>query len=112
MVRSKSQLVIANHLFDKGISYKYESPFVGEKVEGRVLPDFSFETPEGDTIIWEHLGLLHKPGYREAWERKRDWYEKNGFVVGETLFMTRDDDRGGLDMDQVIDVADCIRKKL
>ena len=43
------------------------------------LPDFivSFES---DTFYWEHLGMLAVPSYREAWERKRQWYEDNRYL--------------------------------
>ena len=33
-----------------------------------------------DKFYWEHLGMLSVPSYREAWERKRQWYEDNGFL--------------------------------
>jgi hypothetical protein len=29
---------------------------------------------------WEHLGMLSVPSYKEAWERKRQWYEDNGYL--------------------------------
>lgn len=40
MVRSKSELVIANHLFDVGLQYFYERPLEGTKSPGRLRPDF------------------------------------------------------------------------
>ena len=43
------------------------------------LPDFTVSY-EGDTFYWEHLGMLSVPSYKEAWERKRQWYEDNGFI--------------------------------
>ena len=102
-VRSKSELQIATVLFHHGLDsrYEYERPYVGTQRPGTVRPDFSFTDPAGETIIWEHLGLLGLPSYNAAWAWKRDWYLANGFVEGETLFTTRDDDRGGLDANEI-----------
>ena len=43
------------------------------------LPDFTI-TYEGDTWYWEHLGMLSVPSYEEAWERKKAWYQSNGWL--------------------------------
>ena len=80
MVRSKSELVIANMLWQMDIDYMYEDPVEGEQVPGKVRPDFSFVDPAGDLIIWEHLGMLSRDDYRKSWEWKKDWYAKNGFI--------------------------------
>lgn len=58
MVRSKSELVIANLLYREGITYDYEQLLDGEKVLGRLHPDFSFADAAGDRVIWEHLGMM------------------------------------------------------
>jgi hypothetical protein len=75
-VRSKSEVIVANVLTDLGISWEYESPLVvrDDPREFR-LPDFTIGF-EGDIYYWEHLGMLSVPSYREAWERKRTWYEE------------------------------------
>ncbi len=99
MVRSKSELVIANMLFQNGVDYEYERVFEGSDEQGRLRPDFSFVTPAGDPIIWEHLGMMNRDDYRRGWEWKRQWYQRNGLVEGETIFSTQDDERGGLDSD-------------
>ncbi len=49
--------------------------------------------------------MLGKKSYREAWEWKLDWHEKNGFVLGENLFTTEDDPVGALDQSQLTQVA-------
>jgi exodeoxyribonuclease V alpha subunit len=33
-----------------------------------------------DAFYWKHLGKLSVPSYKEAWERKRQSYEDNGFL--------------------------------
>ena len=109
MVRSKSELVIANMLWQMSIDYMYEDPVEGEQVPGKVRPDFSFVDPAGDLIIWEHLGMLSRDDYRKSWEWKKDWYAKNGFIEGENLFTTQDDEKGGLDSMIVKEVAETIQ---
>ena len=114
MVRSKSELVIANLLYDCGLGdqYQYERQVTGEFREGNLRPDFSFVDPSGDLIIWEHLGMLTRPKYRSDWEWKKQWYVDNGYIEGETLFTTEDDPIGGLDSTQVKAVADQIMERL
>lgn len=85
LVRSKSELVIANMLFQSSIDYDYERVLEGEAEAGRLRPDFSFVTPDGDLIVWEHLGMLHREDYRRGWEWKLRWYEANGFALGRNL---------------------------
>ena len=105
LVRSKSELVIANMLEHMEIPYRYEEMIAGETSPGRRLPDFTFETPDGRLILWEHLGKLNSPDYARGWEEKRRWYRENGFVEEVNLFTTRDDARGGLDSRDVRTVA-------
>jgi hypothetical protein len=96
-VRSKSELVIANMLFQSGVDYEYERVLEGEIEQGRLRPDFSFVTADGDLVLWEHLGMMQREDYRKGWEWKLKWYETNGFKIGRNLFTSVDDDRGGLD---------------
>jgi hypothetical protein len=86
LVRSKSELVIANMLFQLGIPYEYERVLDGTTAAGRLRPDFSFVTADGDLLVWEHLGMLSRPDYKRGWDWKRAWYEKNGFAESKTLF--------------------------
>ena len=114
MVRSKSELVIANILFHiEGLQdYEYERPYYGSFVPGKVLPDFSWVTPAGNLIILEHLGMLCRDDYRRAWEWKKDWYEKNGLRVGQDIFTTQEDAKGSLDSDEIKATAASIVKIL
>lgn len=77
LVRSKSELVIANRLAAHGLSYYYEKPL---KVNERdfVRPDFTIMY-KGEEWYWEHLGLLHDEKYRKRWKKKEEWYKKHGF---------------------------------
>jgi hypothetical protein len=114
MVRSKSELAIAIDLQRLGLwdQCHYERRFYGEAVSGRRRPEFTFIDAAGDPILWEHLGMLDKQSYREAWQWKLEWYEANGFELGENLFTTQDDERGGLDQSAITAVAEQIRDLL
>ena len=112
LVRSKSELVIANMLYQMGIDYEYERVYEGTNELGRMRPDFSFVTPDGDLIIWEHLGLLDRPDYKRGWEWKRNWYEQNGFVDGETLFTSMESAGQGLDSAKLRATALTIKQQL
>lgn len=100
-VRSKSEVTIVNMLHREGLKFRYEREFVGELLPGTRRPDFSFETPDGDLIIWEHLGMLHRESYRQSWEEKKKFYEADGFIEGDNLFTTVDDERGTVDINVV-----------
>lgn len=77
MVRSKSEVIIANMLFDLNIPFWYEKPLYGD--DGTmVLPDFTFNY-NGETWYWEHLGLLSNPEYAKHWEKKEMWYRDHGY---------------------------------
>lgn len=110
MVRSKSELVIANYLYGAKMDYIYERSL--EKNGDHKLPDFTFISPAGDEIIWEHLGLLHQADYADAWKSKKKWYLKNGFTEDENLFWTADDRKGGLDSKTVASVAAKVKSAL
>jgi exodeoxyribonuclease V alpha subunit len=73
MVRSKSEVIIANMLFDRDIPFEYEKPLYA-KDGSFYLPDFTIHW-RGDTYFWEHLGLLHRDEYKKKWNAKRAWYQ-------------------------------------
>lgn len=79
LVRSKSELVIADKLYAAGVEYAYEKPLV---ISGRTrIPDFTIEDDaSGVTYYWEHLGMLDDPAYQARWKRKRDEYLAGGIV--------------------------------
>jgi hypothetical protein len=103
MVRSKSEVIIANALAARGVDYAYERPLTIDGVSK--YPDFTIEDMEsGQTIYWEHCGMLHVPSYRRRWEEKLAWYRVNGILTKEegngksgTLIVTRDEANGSID---------------
>ena len=91
MVRSKSEVIIANLLYERGIPFKYEVPLYAP--DGTFyIPDFTI-TWGGEEWYWEHLGMLDKEEYRNHWEAKREWYNKYGF--SKRLIVT--DEKEGID---------------
>jgi hypothetical protein len=54
--------------------------------------------------------MLDVPSYQASWLWKRQWYEANGFVEGETLFTT--DERDGLSTAAIDAVLDKIAQIL
>ena len=72
MVRSKSELVIANLLHQRDIPFDYE--VLLKAGDGTMyLPDFTI-TWQGETWFWEHWGVMSSDSYREHRERKTAWY--------------------------------------
>lgn len=115
LVRSKSELVIANLLFRMGDGlekYVYEQPLELKEGAPPIHPDFSFTDPAGDRIIWEHLGMMSREDYRQSWDRRKKDYAAADFEVGVNLFTTEDDERGGLDTDKIKSIANKVRDLL
>ncbi len=108
LVRSKSEVIIADMLSLKGIEYSYEKPLEGDY--GIIkFPDFTIEDSEaGITYYWEHLGMLHDPAYKMRWEKKLQWYRDQDILPMEegggengTLIITRDHSNGGFDSQEI-----------
>lgn len=107
MVRSKSEVIIADHLAKADVEYGYEQPLTIDDVTK--YPDFTIEDMEsGLTFYWEHCGILHVPSYRRRWEEKLEWYRFNGIVPleegnGENgiLIITRDKANGSIDSEKI-----------
>jgi hypothetical protein len=89
LVRSKSEVVIANCLHSIGLRYEYERGLEGTADQGRRLrPDFTIIGRTGKVVLWEHLGMLDNPVYAEHWNWKLAWYARNGFELNRNLFVT------------------------
>ena len=74
MVRSKSEVIIANLLHQSGIDFTYEKRLAAPDGTTR-LPDFTLHY-RGRDIYWEHLGMLDVDKYRNHWETKERWYTR------------------------------------
>ncbi|TDP61177.1 ATP-dependent DNA helicase [Flavobacterium dankookense] len=75
MVRSKSEVIIANMLTERTVPFWYEKPLFAS--DGSFyLPDFTVMFA-GETYYLEHVGRLDLPDYKAHWEKKVKWYQKN-----------------------------------
>ena len=87
-VRSKSELLIANMLEQKGIPYRYEFPLYLKKT-GNVRPDFlCLNIRTRKEFIWEHFGMMDNIAYANKNISKVQNYEQNGFFPGKNFIMT------------------------
>lgn len=95
LVRSKSEVIIANALWHYGIPFNYEELFPYKDEDGVLYyPDFTIHCPDGTVIIWEHWGLLNKKKYCTRNANKLYLFNQNGFVIGKNLIITQDDALG------------------
>ena len=115
LVRSKSELVIADKLHARGIDYAYEQPLVLPNGRTR-YPDFTIaDHARGETFYWEHLGMLDNQRYKTRWAKKRAEYLEFGIGPHEdgggpegTLIETRDEPGGRLDAALIASMMDAI----
>jgi ATP-dependent DNA helicase RecQ len=73
MVRSKSEVIIANILYESGIPFEYEAPLQAADGSKR-WPDFTIKW-QGQEFYWEHWGMLDDEDYARNAARKREWYQ-------------------------------------
>jgi len=75
LVRSKSEMIIANLLYNESIQYEYEKKLFFEK-DKWIEPDFTVSINDNE-YYWEHLGLIGKESYDNRWVEKLGVYEKH-----------------------------------
>ena len=87
LVRSKSEALIANALFDAGIPYRYECRLDVGGVY--IYPDFMVRIEkENKILLWEHFGKMDDPDYLQKVIRKMSLYVRNGYYPGKNLIAT------------------------
>lgn len=107
MVRSKSEVIIADRLADLDVEYIYERPLTIDNTTK--YPDFTIEDMEsGRTFYWEHCGMLYVPSYRKHWEEKLKWYKQHDIFPCEegggskgTLIITSELPNGGISSQEI-----------
>lgn len=88
MVRSKSEVLLADMYYELGIPYRYEAE-LRLKNGKRKYPDFTLLNIKTREVIYhEHLGLMDNEEYRQANFVKLDEYRKNGIYPGKNLIIT------------------------
>ena len=83
-VRSKSEQIIADRLFDAGVPYRYEYPFVYDSFEGKkqIFTDFTALNRRTRTAYrWEHFGRMDDPKYRKTFFWKQSVYSQNKWTT-------------------------------
>lgn len=104
-VRSKSEAIIANMLYSKGIPYRYEEELVWE--QSVITPDFIVAVPsEGRIKILEHFGMMFEPRYRNSAAWKVSQYIAHGFMPLDNIFFTYEDMNGNIDTRLIESVID------
>ncbi len=98
MVRSKSEVLIANILFELGIPYHYEKQLVLRN-GGKRYPDFTLLNVRTRREIYlEHFGLLDDQEYRTGCLHKLDDYMENGIYLGRELLLTYETEENPLNI--------------
>lgn len=93
MMRSKSELLIAEYLIMHGIPFIYELPVQTEL--GQLFPDFTiYDERTGNVYFWEHWGMLYDEGYYSDQFIKLKKYASEGYTPGVNLIITVDDING------------------
>lgn len=99
MVRSKSELILADIYFELGIPYRYECELI-LKNGSTNYPDFTlFHAPRRLTIYHEHLGRMDDEDYVNRNLKKLRAYEQNGIILGKNLILTFESKRYPLNPD-------------
>jgi hypothetical protein len=110
LVRSKSEVIVADTLYALGVEYGYEVELA--MTDGtRRLPDFTIRPRDEKPVYWEHLGMLDRPGYAADWKAKKQWYADHGIRPwsdgggpdGTLVWSTENQASAGIDA-QAIDV--------
>lgn len=89
-VRSKSEIIIADHLRRYSVVYKYEKP-LELTVHGRRVtfyPDFTVMNLRTGRIYYlEHFGMMDNEDYYNAVLRKLDAFEMNQLLIGRDVLL-------------------------
>ena len=87
-MRSKSEVLIANLLYDLGIPYRYECPLLLEN--GRTIyPDFTVLNKRTRKIYYlEHLGIMGQEKYAADNAQRLNDMILSGLILGKNLIVT------------------------
>ena len=101
-VRSKSEVIIADRLFAKGIPYKYECPLMTRN--GIIHPDYTILRLSDRKILYhEHCGKMGDPGYVSDMLDRVDLYAHENIYVGNRLFLTFESENHPFDLSYLDD---------
>lgn len=87
LVRSKSEALIANELYDNNIPFHYEQKLSFGGFE--MYPDFTIMNPSNNQLmIWEHFGLIDSDSYKGSVKSKLSWYLDANYIPDHNLILT------------------------
>lgn len=87
-VRSKSELMIADELEERGIPYRYEIPLYLRRA-GNIRPDFlCLNVRTRREFIWEHFGMMDNIAYANKNVTKLQSYAQDGYIPGKNMIIT------------------------
>ncbi len=99
MVRSKSEVIIAEVLYSCGIPFRYEQVLV---IDGLCYaPDFTVLRTDGTQIYWEHMGKVSDIKYYDKQLSKLRLYYSVGIVPWKNLILSFDDESGLIDAEEI-----------
>lgn len=88
LVRSKSEVMLADMYEELGIPYRYEALLILKNGKKK-YPDFTLlKVKTRELIYHEHFGLLDKEEYRLNNFAKVEEYRKNGIYLGKNFIIT------------------------
>lgn len=107
-VRSKSEKMIADRLFMRGMPYRYEAKL--EFKNGTVIhPDFTLlDMKKRREVYLEHFGMMDDSGYSANAIRRIRTYEHNGILLGDKLLVSMETSRVPIDMGAVDKIIDSL----
>ncbi len=100
LVRSKSEKMIADKLYLRGIPYVYEARILlGNNI---FFPDFAaLNARTRQTFYLEHFGMMDTPEYCRNALEKIEKYDELGLVLGENFIASFESELKGINMEQI-----------
>lgn len=101
MVRSKSEMMIADAYYELDIPYRYEAKLILQNGLYK-FPDFTVLHKMTREIIYhEHFGLLNQEEYRLKALQKIELYQKAGIYLGKNLIVTYETEEAPFNIRQI-----------
>jgi len=100
LVRSKSEALIINALFEHKIPFRYECLLQIQNVS--IYPDFTIRHPvTGEVYYWEHFGMMDNENYAHNVYSKLQLYQSVGIIPSMQLLTTFETRQNPLDYEYV-----------
>ena len=108
LVRSKSEVLIANTYNSFNVLFEYEKPLIlNDGTE--LLPDFTLLSKDHSRVIYhEHIGMLSDTSYRQNFHQKLDSYIDGGLIPFHDVFFTFEDQNGNIDFEAIYKIIKLI----